>query len=477
MSRKIDRKIVVSGTLIASTPVAVGGIGQGEHVDLELAQDATGAYCIPGTSLAGPMRAWFEEQVDDQTLADRLFGYVEEKSERSAGSSLLIEDSRVVGGVFRERRHGIAIDIARGTTQDRFFYTRALLPRGTRFKLNIELDIAASADDSAESSLRMILSALERGEIRFGACKTRGMGRMRLEDIVVDRYDFLSDKDALDDYLNDRPSSRRGGLEVLNGSDQASRSGDIIEMEIRWSALSPIMVKDGRNGFEADMLPLMSGIGNEKITPVIPGSSLKGVLRAQAERILNTMLADSKTNADALISDLFGSQENAGLLSIDDVYCDTKSDISLSDWLSEDVECLSKSPTERRQHVAIDRFTGGASGGALYSARAVKRDMEWEPIRMTLRLPKDGDGADRMVAIAMINLLLRDMRDGFVKIGFGSRRGMGAISADISSALHEIERHATSMEELKSAWNRFVSPGGGSYSRMVVPQSGSKRGG
>ena len=80
------------------------------------------------------------------------------------------------------------------------------------------------------------------------------------------------------------------------------------------------MVKAGRNGVEADMLPLMSGVEDAKgaaggIAPVLPGSSVKGALRAQARRILHTLFdpngekASEKPEYLDLLDALFGSTE------------------------------------------------------------------------------------------------------------------------------------------------------------------------
>lgn len=464
MSRSIRSKIIVRGTMEAVTPIAVGGVGGGDHTDMELARDGTGAYYIPGTSLAGPMRAWLEDNCE--RCVEALFGYIEDRGEGGSASCLYIEDSRIDGNVISERRHGISIDAHRGTAKEGFFYTRALLPRGTRFPLNMELDVTDGCGDEAESALSGILSAVKSGAIRFGACKTRGMGRVMPAELTVDRCDFEADADALDNWLNGMDSSVHGGAEILRPFCGGADGSERIGLDIPWQALSPLMVKDGRDGVEADMLPLMSGTGYGIVTPVIPGSSLKGVLRAQAGRILSTIFRGLTEDAKALMRDVFGSEKNAGLLSVDDVYYLTKNDIKLTEWLSE--ENLDGTPTERHQYVAIDRFTGGASDSALYNARPVRADGDcgrWDDMHMTLRLPRGADITSRRTASALLHLLLRDMRDGYVPIGFGSRRGMGFIKADIADAVRHMCETVSSCSDMQSAWDSFT--GGKGYTPMI----------
>ena len=480
MSQTIVGKIWVRGDLVAQTPISVGGLGAGEHVDLDGAVDGAGRFYIPGTSLAGPMRAWLSENIESEKLLDELFGFIEQKGDGGQASSFFVEDSPAPDSV-RERRHGIALREDTETVVDGFFYTRGLLPRGTRFPLEMELDVheaPRTGDEHPAGALTPLLRALSRGEIRFGACKTRGMGELRLENLRVDYYDFTGDPDALDRWLGARDSSEgRRGLVLEQELKALERFGTpkrrarrLFEVRVHWRALSPVMVKAGRDGVEADMLPLMSGVEGAKgaaggIAPVLPGSSVKGALRAQARRILHTLFdpngekASEKPEYLDLVDALFGSTEWAGRLSVDDVYYRPEAPVSPGAWLKEDADALN-AVTERHQYVAIDRFTGGASEGALYSARPVKRDKGekesgWEPIHLALDL-SDFPEAEGHAALALLKLLIRDLEDGYVSIGFGSRRGMGEI------AVERVDWDAgfPAEEELQPAWDAFVAGGG-----------------
>ena len=493
MSRTIVGKVWVRGDLVAQTPISVGGLGAGEHVDLDVAVDGSGKLYIPGTSLAGPMRAWLSKNVEPEAMVDELFGFIEQTEDKGQASSLFIEDSPARGAV-RERRHGIALREDTGTVADGFFYTRGLLPRGTRFLLEMELDIDKSPEPGTEhpaGALAPLLRALCAGEIRFGACKTRGMGELRLENLRVDYYDFAKDTEALDRWLASGGSSEdRESLGLEQELKKLERFGApkqreqrLFEVLIHWRALSPVMVKAGRDGVEADMLPLMSGVEGAKgaaggIAPVLPGSSIKGVLRAQARRILHTLFDPDGENASekpeylGLLDALFGSTEWAGRLSVDDVYYRREAPLSPGAWLKEDVDALN-AVTERHQHVAIDRFTGGASEGALYSARPVKRDeggkkSGWEPIRLALDL-SDFPEAEGRAALALLKLLIRDLRDGYVPIGFGSRRGMGEITVEGV----DWSANFPTEEELQPAWDAFVA-GGGAFRLQQIPKEEAK---
>jgi len=492
MSRKIIGKVCVRGDLVAQTPISVGGLGAGEHVDLDVAVDGAGRFYIPGTSLAGPMRAWLSENVESEKLLDELFGFIEQTEDKGQASSLFIEDSPAQGAV-RERRHGIALREDTGTVADGFFYTRALLPRGTRFPLEMELDIDKSPEPGTghpAGALALLLKALCEGKVRFGACKTRGMGALRLEGLRVDYYDFVEDTGALGRWLTSGSSSEVRetlGMEqelkaLKHFGTPNQRKRRFFEVLIHWRALSPVMVKAGRDGAETDMLPLMSGVGGTgKIAPVIPGSSVKGALRAQARRILHTLF-DPKPKGEKLsekpkyldlLDALFGSTEWAGRLSVDDIYYRPEAPVSPDAWLKEDADALN-AVTERRQHVAIDRFTGGASEGALYSVRPVKRDegeegSGWDPIRLALDL-SDFPESEERAALALLKLLIRDLRDGYVSIGFSARRGMGEIAVERVDWRDDFPKE----EDLQSDWDAFVE-GGGAFQLPQLPKEEAKR--
>ena len=482
MSRKIAGKIRINGTLVAQTPISVGGIGDGEHVDLELAEDGTGRCYIPGTSLAGPMRAWLTSRLlpdpsaapddgpEDHPLIRALFGYV--KDDEGQASALFVHDGPIEDAK-RERRHGIAIDARTGAAKKGFFYTRALLPKGARLPLEMELDILEdygelnpAAVGHPAGALACLVEALQDGEVRFGACKTRGMGRMKLEGLTIDHYDFAKDEDALNRWLNDAPSKANGlGVEALAPFPKPDlRRGRPFEIKIEWRAASPLMVKSGRDGMDTDMTPLMSGIEGGGLAPVIPGSSLKGVLRSQACKILNTLFGDppeppapKKGDKDAaswpLLEDLFGSKDRSGRLRIDDLYYHAS--VPQEKWLDED-KAVMDTITERRQYVAIDRFTGGASDGALYSARPVKRGEGWDPIVLSLDASNAVSEANTLKELALLRLLVRDMEDGYIAIGFGARRGLGEIEVkDVAYSEGFPDDPA-----LQAAWDELAASGG-----------------
>lgn len=141
--------------------------------------------------------------------------------------------------------------------------------------------------------------------------------------------------------------------------------------------------------------------------PFVPGSAWKGLFRARAEYILR-----SRYGPDAACGqqtgcgicptcDLFGHQGQRGRLVFHD---------------SPIVEA--KCPPART-HVAIDRVTGGARDGLLYETAPVTAG------RLRLRIDALTDVPDW--ARAVVEHVLRDLHDGLIGLGSRTTRGMGTL--------------------------------------------------
>ncbi len=278
-------------------------------------------------------------------------------------------------------------------------------------------------------------------------------------------------------------SSFEGMLKTLAGDGSAVELADLVpvgyrwqlpeqlEITIGWKPVGPVMVKAEAEGIAVNMLPLVS---NDDQQPcfVIPGSAIKGALRSQAERIVRTLLGiDISTHSDPkrrfleqindipIVDRLFGQgAKQQGALAVDDCYARQK--IPVDRWA--DIETATDETSlqlalaaadlahiQQAFHVAIDRWTGGAAESQLYSTLELM-DVEWSSICLTvdLALLKSADSATTPVAIALLVLLLRDLAQGRIPLGYGTNRGMGAIA--IQSV--DFERRSSHQAQTDEDW-------------------------
>jgi CRISPR/Cas system CSM-associated protein Csm3 (group 7 of RAMP superfamily) len=264
----------------------------------------------------------------------------------------------------------------------------------------------------AETCQRLgaLILALERGDIRFGAAKTRGLGRLTLADARVARLDLGNRGGMLACLKGVTAPSPALRDELTKEAASASHGG--VEIVIAWRPELPVMNKSDAEGVSVDALPLVSAAGDQ-LQPVITGASIKGVLRTHAERICRTIAppqpqqGDDGTPSDdlaecALAQALFGSPgeqrteekrydnvrtdvavPGLGAVSVDDCVIDkpitrpawrelltTSHNEATQEKTGAVRELLDRSASAWREfrpatHVAIDRWTGGAAENLL----------------------------------------------------------------------------------------------------------------
>lgn len=475
MARTVSTRVTVTGQLQAETPLHVGGHGDSPDADLPLACNGSGQWYVPGTSLSGTFRAWCERAFGE-SLTRSVWGYQE--GEEGLASHVHVEDAAILNpdAAMAELRDGVGIDRQWGCAAEEIKYERLVLPRGTR--LGLELTFEFDEPDRAQilticASLARTLSA---GELRVGAAQTRGLGKLRLLDAEVHEH-------ALNDHAGILSLLRGEKGRAVEWRDAPLKTAPRLEISLRWRPVGPLMVKAGRDGIGVDSIPLVSAVGGQAALS-LPGSSVKGAIRNQAERIVRTLSGMPLTQVEdpkqrflthlaelPLIQEVFGAagvrrrgdqapegksrpgttQANVagrgrGALGVDDCYGRLR--FSPEQWL-EITSAASEARAGQRNsplrtaldaaglgawtpafHVAIDRWTGGAAESLLYTVLEPLH-ADWEDVCLTLDLDRlQKTGTDPLVALMLVLLVVRDMARGRVPLGFATHRGMGSIAIE-----------------------------------------------
>jgi CRISPR/Cas system CSM-associated protein Csm3 (group 7 of RAMP superfamily) len=493
----MNKYFAITATLKSRTAIHIGsGKGNGTTDDL-CRRDAQGFFLIPGTTIGGVLRSIATH------IAPRIFG--EEglckallpTKEEDAGTTRSYNDGEpckcAVCDLFGEINPSEDEDIGRASrlfvahaktanTQKRIRdsvgierksktsaraaqakFDLETLPRGGEFELRLELEEAGAAD---EKLLAAVLAEWQEGRLWLGGRVARGLGAVELKDLRVVSRD-LSDDDALVEFLkSDEPWSsetvdqdwRETRLNearqlVPNGiiATGAARSFASLKFDLRFKDLflTNDTVLSTRSGF--DHAPLLEVMLDKKSAAILPGSSLRGVLRSQAERIARTL-----TTFEANSVEEFGRKcsacdplqrpnkteaQNRPLASCDSLLknvltapTDETKDEQLclacllfgstrrgSRFIVEDAFSQEKLPNKVLDFLAIDRFTGGGKDGAKFDAVAL-----WQPkfsVHLHLENPADWE-------LGWLLLTLRDVADGLVPIGFGGAKGFGQAEID-----------------------------------------------
>lgn len=458
MARETSQVLILEGELEALGPVHVGGADSGHESDMALAVDGLGRPYLPGTSLAGALRAWEGVGVDAE---DSRWG-CSKASDRGAASRILIDDAPLLSPAAVELWHGVGIDRISGTAADGIKFDRQVLPAGARFRFRLQLDVPSPEELPEQRAwIARLRDALAHGEIAIGAGRTRGLGRFRLE-VTAEREQDWTCIDGLLTTLERGGEDATGRWIAAGGSPSRSAT---IGIRVHWRPTGPVMSKSALDGSAVDGLPFTSARGGSAADPdravVLPGSSIKGALRSHAERIVRSVLGLAPVRLDdgrsrhldqtqvPLVAQLFGAARPPrrgrsaprtgtgarGWLRV--ASCYSRLVLPGSEWdrLAERADAWSETGWNRNgpkrlyraDHVAIDRWTGGAADGLLYSAVEPATSVEWDPIELRLDPPP---GCDPRAALALLWLLLRDLAAARIPLGFGANRGYGAIAVN-----------------------------------------------
>ncbi|WP_295888657.1 RAMP superfamily CRISPR-associated protein [uncultured Thiohalocapsa sp.] len=444
MARKIARTLTIKGRLVSQTPIHVGGAETGAITDMALAVDGLGRYYIPGTSLAGAIRAYAQAAPDDA-----LWGYALGEDQGTA-SRVVIDDAPALDAPASELWHGNGIDRRSGTAADNIKYDREVLPEGTAFDFRLTLEVLEDEDaDLHRGLLAQLLDALEAGEVPLGASATRGLGRVKLIGAECTEQDWATPEGILHLLSGTPGTDCRSGWQT-NRDLHALSSPPRIRITIHWQPKGPLMSRSARDGVVVDSLPFVSRRNDGRLALALPGAGIKGAWRAHAERIVRTVL-DRDHVADKhheqvdvpLVSELFGRARRPdrrggkaaggspakGQLAFETCYARFALSSQQWDELEREESLWRPAPSSERpmamaMHVAVDRWTGGAADSLLYNA-VEPMGIAWEPLVLRLKL------ADEPRAqLALLWLVLRDFCTGRIPLGYGVNRGYGDLEVE-----------------------------------------------
>jgi CRISPR/Cas system CSM-associated protein Csm3 (group 7 of RAMP superfamily) len=195
----------------------------------------------------------------------------------------------------------------------------------------------------------------------------------------------------------------------------------------------PILIKSGKEGADPTKpdMEFVETYHQGGRTIYLPGSSLKGAIRAHAERIVRTIGSDGnglwandplndkreylekKSTSEiyklsCFTDQLFGSTAIASRLRIEDAYPIDSTKLKL----------------EERNGVAIDRVFGSVAVGPFNYQVCTSGEF-----RTKIHLKNF-----TLAQLGLIGLVLRDLNDGWFGIGFAKSRGLGTVTVQYEKA-------------------------------------------
>lgn len=221
-----------------------------------------------------------------------------------------------------------------------------------------------------------------------------------------------------------------------------------MRIDLSITPRAPLLIRSGRKGADPTRpeLECVRTAWGGTSSVYVPGSSLKGVMRSHAERLL--LSEDVKITPTFTQSKEFNQRSPGDL-----VYSGSsplgrtfgnlhlKGHVAVSDLLpgafekegspERERQIEMANTVEQRNGVAIDRLLGSARSGALFDQEVVVQGhFDGHIVLRNFQLYQ----------LALVLLVLRDLDEGYVQIGSSTTRGNGWVRAKVRSLVIETRR-------------------------------------
>ncbi len=466
-------------------------------------RNGLGEAILPGRSIKGAIRAAFEEHMNELGFSEEelksLWGGEMRRDVGTGKESLPLRASALTfhHAVVWDRTKGdlphrmsTAIDRATGGAADGALFAYEYLPVDTTFDIRVSAEEKLANTDGKKHrspslvirALEAILTLIEHEAISLGARTGSGWGKITLcrKKVEYKKVTILEEgprhKESTD-FL----SAVLGKPETLKleANKKVTWNPTATSIEVEWQAPAGLFVGMNKpkdiDSLEKDTVPSapmrnwhlndahLADHGDatypkvaheDKASLLLPGTSIRGALRSHCSRIARSIVSDSEGSDELTMAEdvhkqlaadpllvryLFGTTEYRGAVRVHD--CEGR--------ISEEAE---KAKPLKLTRNAIDRVTGSAAHGALYSEllyphatwdsiqidvdhAQLCRNIRHDPGGFVLPAPSPSDKDYELpgfklrlqAAILLLTMAVTDLCEGVLSLGGGTGGGLGFI--------------------------------------------------
>lgn len=384
MSSTHTHRYIARFVVEAETPLFVGSGETSLLKDALVAKDCNGFPMIPGTSITGILRHALEGDESHEEWQS-IFGHKEAHGSASrlrvSPAMMMLNDSTCSEGIIDlddantyalnrystlpSRQHVRIND--KGVSQEHGLFDNEIVYKGTRFIF--ELELRGTENDMNEWS--GLMHFIYNPTFRIGSGTRNGYGKLKVIRSFTKIFD-LRILGSFHEYLDFNPSLN-SAISWDDSDQKTTSNSNYARYQLFLKPDSFFIFSEGFGDDEVDNKPKeeeivyykSDGLYFSTKNTLIPASSLKGALSHRVafhfNRLNQNFESNGKISSDNLaVYELFGEMDGAsdrepkaGNIFMDDLY------------FSEDEMVNDKI----FNHVAIDRFTGGAVHGALFSEK------------------------------------------------------------------------------------------------------------
>lgn len=382
---------------------------------------------ISGTTLAGLFRSFIiddKKVKEDDIIYELLFKsevkFTENGDEKSYRNISRIyfydsESNETVNKKLICRNH-VHIDKSLGTSADEHLFQEYHISQGLTFKFTFEvrgLEINENEYSKICNLLEEFISWVASGKLAIGSKSTFGFGIFKAQTettLYVKEYDLTKEKD-FKEYLSLERISQRN-MEQVPLKDVEDKNIKIVFKGYCEDGLIIKGIKDIKYDDRRKDKPKKIEVsykeciyGKEKF--IIPSSTIKGVVVNHSKKMYKTFGKKIEE-----IEDIFGKKSG------EDDGKGIKGKVMFKDCEIRDCK-TDDNDLAMYNRIKIDRFTGGAMKGNLFTEKLVVIPKE-KAVKFTAIANEE-----YKKAVALILIVFRDIGLGYITIGSGNNVGYG----------------------------------------------------
>ena len=440
----------------AKTPLAVGSGEKDIITDALVATDVNGLPYVPGTAIAGVVRHMLEQE---GYKTDDFFGF--QKGNDGCGSEIIFTEGKILNSkgevidglnlkatdddllkFYTElpiRQH-VRIN-EKGVTDKAGKFDEQVVFAGTRFCFEMEM---VAKDANAEDNFEKALEQIQAKTFRIGGGTRCGFGEIKVAKLYKRSLDLKQAND-LELYLSKSSNlSKEWSGWKEQETDNNDKANGWIKYELELQPEDFFLFGSGFGDDEVDMTPVKEkkvmwkdgkGVLSEDLV-LIPASSVKGALAHRVayhyNRFTGVFAENLKSDSEReqvvgknnfAVKKLFGSEGEKDEKDNNKMKNQMRGNLLFSDVI-EDRNFLDKI----LNHVAIDRFTGGAIDGALFSEKTIYG--KGHEFKLTILAKNDAIQGEKVKE--SLEEALKDICKGLLPLGGGVNRGNGLFTGSLT---------------------------------------------
>ena len=451
----IAAKIVAEGELVLDAPLLIGSGGGAEgedDKDIHVLRNKEGIPYIPGTSLAGVLRAFVE--ADDPEAGALIFGTPQDRYSNAVlelQSALSIYDVKL-SNARTIVRDGVSIDGVTGVAVEHHKFDYEAIDSGAHGILQLEITlrgIHAAEQENLDAALERLRGRLL-GGFYLGAHTTKGFGRAHMSNLTVNRYDFRQPKDVLA-WLSPERKESSCHEQYEGNTEQRVYAAEDFVIDADFALAHSLIIcdydkatRDAQSSGDTTISAVMKTDSRRRY--IIPGTSLKGVLRHRSDYILQQLGAATLPSEawplgreEALVEYTMGPSPETMKLRPNEAK-------RRSRFLVDEAVITQGVIAKEQSRNRIDRFTGGTIDTALFTTKPI-----WQK-KPVVRLHFGVKAAESWEA-GLALLLLKDLWLGRTAIGGEKSIGRGTLKGVRATISYDDKKWEISNEKKTDARN------------------------